>query len=133
MVGIGLQADLVTVARSNVANIHGVGTIRGADVGGELLVDGRVDSVVGEVDIEAGLIGVDKGPLHIERAGGGNIGALLGLGDLNSTNGDGHGQSRQSECETHGCVLKMQACTKRVIGDDEEGRGKDEGRTVVNK
>lgn len=54
-----MEAQLF-IPRNNVANIHGVGTIRGADVGGELLVDGRVDSVVGEVDIEAGLIGADR-------------------------------------------------------------------------
>lgn len=50
----------MSIPRSNVADVHGVGTIGGADIGGELRVDGRVDSVVGEVDIEAGLVGADQ-------------------------------------------------------------------------
>jgi hypothetical protein len=41
--------------------VDGVGVLRGLDVRGDLLVNGRVDVVVDEEDIEARLVGASSG------------------------------------------------------------------------
>lgn len=41
--------------------VDGVGVLRGLDVRADLLVDGRVDVVVDEEDIEARLVGAGSG------------------------------------------------------------------------
>jgi hypothetical protein len=41
--------------------VDGVGVLGGLDVGGDLLVNGRVDVVVDEEDIEALLVGASSG------------------------------------------------------------------------
>lgn len=41
--------------------LDGVGALGGLDVGADLLMDGRVDVVVDDVDVEAGGVGASSG------------------------------------------------------------------------
>ena len=79
--------------------VNMVGAFGGINASGNLLLHSGVDSIVDEVDIEAGGIGtgvdqvgydteidscldlLDRRPFHVERARGLNFGTLLGLGD----------------------------------------------------
>jgi hypothetical protein len=85
--------------------VDGVRAIRSLDIGSNLLANGRIGSVVDEVEVEGLSVGVDISPLDSERVRNLDISTLLGLGDMESSNKACQRHKRQNERETHGVDL----------------------------
>lgn len=102
MTGVGEEVDLVAASVFETRNaVNGIRALRRINIRGDLLLDAGIHGVVHKVEVEGGGVGADGIPLHSEGARGVNLGALLGLGNLQSSNGDCKRQQRRSKDKAH--------------------------------
>lgn len=97
LLGLGAvgEVDGVAVTVGELAAVDVEGAVGRGDVGGEQDVGGRVGGLVGQVDVEGGLVAGDGLPLDGLLLAGAPDGAGVGGGDLEGQGARGEGEESQ--------------------------------------